>query len=82
MSLSLIINGQTRVFEELAPGASVLHLVEVLELKGDRVALELNGEIVSRGGWSEESLKDEDRIELVHFVGGGWSESNQNLNCT
>jgi len=71
MSLSLIINGQTRVFEELEPGASVLRLVEVLELKGDRVALELNGEIAPRIGWSEASLKDGDKIELVHFVGGG-----------
>jgi sulfur carrier protein len=71
MSLSLIINGQTRVFEELAPGASVLHLVEVLELKGDRVALELNGEIAPRSEWSEASLNDGDKIEMVHFVGGG-----------
>jgi len=71
MSLSLIINGQTRVFEGLEPGASVLRLVEVLELKGDRVALELNGEIAPRGTWGDGSLKDGDKIELVHFVGGG-----------
>ena len=40
-------------------------------MKGDRVAVELNREIVSRAQWAETSLKDGDRLEIVHFVGGG-----------
>jgi thiamine biosynthesis protein ThiS len=71
MSLSLIINGQARVFEELAPGATVLRLVEVLGLKADRIALEIDGQIAPRTAWDVILLKDSQRIELVHFVGGG-----------
>jgi len=40
-------------------------------MKGDRVAVELNREIVSRAQWSGTQLKDGDRLEIVHFVGGG-----------
>lgn len=71
MSLSLIINGQTRVFEELEPGVTVLRLVEVLGLKADRIALEIDGQIAARGAWGEVPLKELQRLELVHFVGGG-----------
>lgn len=71
MALSLVINGQQRVFEQLAAGARLLDLIEVLELKQDRVALEHNGEIASRTSWGDVALADSDSIELVHFVGGG-----------
>lgn len=40
-------------------------------MKGDRVAVELNREIVSRGLWAETTLNDGDHLEIVHFVGGG-----------
>ena len=40
-------------------------------MKGDRVAVELNREIVPRARWIDTSLKDGDRLEIVHFVGGG-----------
>lgn len=52
-------------------GATVSGLVAALDLKADRVAIEHNGEIASRGAWQETYLKTNDRIELVHFVGGG-----------
>jgi sulfur carrier protein len=71
MSLSLIINGQPRVFETLAQSASLEQLVGELGLKGDRVAIEHNGEIVPRSGWAGTALNGEDRLEVVHFVGGG-----------
>jgi len=71
MALKVTINGQSRVFEELAAGASVVDLVAALGLKGDRVALELNGEIASRMAWGETKLADGDKVEVVHFVGGG-----------
>jgi thiamine biosynthesis protein ThiS len=65
------MNGQERVFEKLAPGATILDLLAALELKTDRIALEVNGEIVSRSCWGDPRLLDGDKIELVHFVGGG-----------
>ena len=46
-------------------------LVEQLGMKADRVAVELNLEIVPRGNWAATQLKDGDKLEIVHFVGGG-----------
>ena len=40
-------------------------------MKPDRVAVELNRDIVQRDRWTETLLKDGDRLEIVHFVGGG-----------
>jgi len=40
-------------------------------MKSDRVAVELNREIVPRDLWAVTSLHDGDRLEIVHFVGGG-----------
>jgi sulfur carrier protein len=46
-------------------------LIHALELKGDRVALEHNGEIVRRDAWATTSIQSGDKFEIVHFVGGG-----------
>jgi len=67
-AMQLIINGEARRFGELA---SLAALVEQLGIKGDRVAVELNREIVPRGRWAQTRLRDGDRLEIVHFVGGG-----------
>jgi thiamine biosynthesis protein ThiS len=40
-------------------------------MKPDRVAIELNREIVPRDQWPQTPLHDGDRLEIVHFVGGG-----------
>jgi thiamine biosynthesis protein ThiS len=64
----LHLNGEDRSFE---PPLSVAGLVEKLGMKPDRVAVELNREIVRRECWAETELKDGDRLEVVHFVGGG-----------
>jgi thiamine biosynthesis protein ThiS len=40
-------------------------------MKSDRVAVELNRDIVTRDRWPDTLLKDGDRLEIVHFVGGG-----------
>jgi thiamine biosynthesis protein ThiS len=71
MSLTLILNGQPRVFETLPVSATLENLVEEIGLKGDRVAIEYNGEIASRTTWDSITLSDNDRLEIVHFVGGG-----------
>lgn len=67
----LIINGQRREFPALAAAATVADLVAVLEIKGDRVAIEHNGDIVSRTEWAGAAIQSGDRFEIVHFVGGG-----------
>jgi sulfur carrier protein len=71
MSLSLILNGQSRVFDTLPQAASLEQLIGELGLKGDRVAVEHNGEIVPRAVWAGTTLNGGDRLEVVHFVGGG-----------
>ncbi len=46
-------------------------LVEQLELVGKRIAIELNLEIIPRSEHAETVLKDADRVEIVHAIGGG-----------
>jgi len=66
--MHLFINGD----EKTSDGPlSLAQLIEQLGMKGDRVAVELNREIVARAQWSETQLNDGDRLEIVHFVGGG-----------
>lgn len=69
--LMLLLNGLERRFEELDEGSSAQALVRAMGLREDRVALERNGEIVPREVWGETSLRAGDRLEVVHFVGGG-----------
>jgi len=66
--MRLLINGKEQTFDE---PLLLAQLIEKLGMKGDRVAVELNREIVSRGQWTVTSLKDGDRLEIVQFVGGG-----------
>jgi sulfur carrier protein len=42
-----------------------------MALKGDRIAVEHNGQIVQRANWAETPVSSGDRLEVVHFVGGG-----------
>jgi sulfur carrier protein len=71
MSLTVVLNGQSRQFDTLSQSANLEQLIGELGLKGDRVAVEHNGEIVPRAGWAEKVLNPGDRLEVVHFVGGG-----------
>jgi sulfur carrier protein len=71
MALTVILNGQSRSFDALEEAASLEQLVVELGLKGDRVAIEHNGEIAARSNWAQTALHEGDRLEVVHFVGGG-----------
>ena len=73
--MKLQINGEDRDFNDAPASFSLAALVERLGMKADRVAVELNRDIVPRDRWAETRLTDGDRLEVVHFVGGG-SESN------
>jgi sulfur carrier protein len=66
--MTLHINGQPREFTN---GLTLSALVVQLGFKSDRLAIELNRDIVSRAQWDTTALKDGDRLEIVHFVGGG-----------
>jgi thiamine biosynthesis protein ThiS len=66
--LRLTINGDERDFSD---GLSLATLIGQLAMKPERIAVELNREIVPRERWPETALRDGDRLEIVHFVGGG-----------
>ena len=70
-SISIVLNGAERSLKDLGSEPNVAALVESLGFRADRVALERNGDIVPRTAWAKTPLEAGDRIELVHFVGGG-----------
>jgi sulfur carrier protein len=66
--MKLQINGESREFN---PPLTLASLIEQLAMKPDRVAVELNREIAHRDKWANTQLNEGDRLEIVHFVGGG-----------
>jgi len=66
--MKVFVNGDEK---EFSPGTSLAELITQLDLPAPRVAVELNRDVVRRSDWGSTMLKDEDRIEIVHFVGGG-----------
>ena len=66
--IEIILNGEEM---KISIDWTVNDLVQNLELVGEQVAVELNGQIVSRDRWQEEALASRDRVEIVRFVGGG-----------
>ncbi|THD65061.1 sulfur carrier protein ThiS [Phenylobacterium sp.] len=66
--MQLTVNGEARSFEGLA---DIAGLVAALGLDGRKVAVERNLEIVPRSAYGRTLLADGDRIEIVHFIGGG-----------
>ncbi|HEX9917582.1 MAG TPA: sulfur carrier protein ThiS [Pyrinomonadaceae bacterium] len=69
--LRIQVNGE---FRELPDDLTLDALVRQLALAPERLAIELNREVVRRARWSETWLKDGDQVEIVHFVGGGSGE--------
>jgi len=68
--LRVYVNGEPR---EINQPLTVAELVTELDLPPARIAIELNRAVVRRNDWSATTLNDDDRIEIVHFVGGGGS---------
>ena len=66
--MKLWVNGEERSIEA---AGTVAALVAHLGLDGRKVAVERNLEIVPRSTYGSTALTDGDRIEIVHFIGGG-----------
>ncbi len=66
--MKVFVNGDEKDF---STAISLAELITALDLPVARIAIELNREVVRRSDWGSTMLKDEDRIEIVHFVGGG-----------
>ena len=66
--MQITINGEIK---ELESEVRLDRLLELFSLPSQRVAVELNREVVRKKDWENVVVKDADKIEIVHFVGGG-----------
>ncbi len=66
--MKIYLNGEPR---EVPEGLTLVALLDWLKLPADRVAVERNREIAARSKWAETAIQPEDRLEVVHLVGGG-----------
>lgn len=64
----ITINGEKK---DIAEQINLSQLLERLALPSERIAIELNREVVRKKDWANITIKDADKIEVVHFVGGG-----------
>lgn len=65
--MEIIVNGEARTVTPI----SMLELLRSLDIDPRRVAVELNHDILPKGEYESTVLNAGDRIEIVHFVGGG-----------
>lgn len=67
-NVEITVNGRSTT---IARGQTVLDLLHALEIKPDRVAVELNRAIVKQRDWAATTVNAGAQVEIVHFVGGG-----------
>ena len=66
--MNVIVNGDEK---NMAEGIALSDLISALGLKPERLAVEVNRKIVRRADWPSTTLSEGDKVEVVHFVGGG-----------
>ena len=66
--MQIYVNGETKEFSD---GITLLDLINQIQMPAQRIAVELNREVVRRSLWETTTLRDDDKVEIVHFVGGG-----------
>jgi len=66
--LRIQVNGQPREAED---SLSLRDLIAILDLKPEQIAIELNQMVIRRMHWQSTILREDDKVEIVHFVGGG-----------
>jgi len=67
-AINILLNGEER---EVPGEIGLDQLLELFSLPRQRVAIELNNDVVRRADWPGTIVRDSDKIEVVHFVGGG-----------
>ena len=72
------VNGQPREVED---NLSLTELIDSLDLRPEQIAIELNQTVIRRPQWQATALQADDKVEIVHFVGGGSSGGSCNANC-
>jgi thiamine biosynthesis protein ThiS len=66
--MKIILNGEKK---DIPDGLTVEGLLQHLDIKPGRVAVEINEEIVRKVAYAETVVKDGERVEVVQFMGGG-----------
>lgn len=66
--MTVFVNGEER---EIPEKLNLSELLKLLEMPATRIAVELNREVARRADWEKIEIKNGDRLEIVHFVGGG-----------
>ena len=66
--MKVLINGEIR---EVESQSNLRELLGALDLPQERIAVELNKEVVRKKDWETVSVAENDKIEIIHFVGGG-----------
>lgn len=67
-AISISLNGERR---EAPAEIDLKQLLRYFSLPEQRIAIELNNNVIRRADWPETIVRDKDKIEVVHFVGGG-----------
>lgn len=66
--MNVLINGETR---EVPESVDLKALLELFSMPSQRIAVELNRSVVRKADWETVTLSEGDKIEVIHFVGGG-----------
>jgi len=66
--MNIIVNGDTHIVPE---NCSAKSLVEILGMQNDKIAMEVNREIVPRSQYADYTFSENDQIEIVRAIGGG-----------
>jgi len=66
--MKIYINGETK---EILAETNLTELLKYLALPQERIAIELNKKVVRKKDWENIKVGDADKIEVIHFVGGG-----------
>ncbi|MEY4389803.1 MAG: sulfur carrier protein ThiS [Pseudomonadota bacterium] len=66
--IQIILNGKPHNIKEKT---NIISLLETLSLSEKKVAVEINEEVVPRDHYAKKILSAKDRVEIVHFIGGG-----------
>ncbi|QYO67019.1 sulfur carrier protein ThiS [Leptolyngbya sp. 7M] len=66
--ITIVLNGEKK---EIESEVTIDRLLDLFSLPKQRVAVELNKEVISRRDWEQTRVGESDKIEVVHFVGGG-----------
>ena len=67
--MEIILNGRKKEIQE---AVSISELIDSLKLDQKTVVVELNEEVMKKDRLDQVKLKPNDRLEILHFVGGGW----------